>query len=193
MQISLDGFVAGPNGEMDWMVWNWDTALGNYVMDITEPVDCIILGRVLAEGFINHWAAIATNPDTTEPFARKMHETHKIVFSKTLDTHDWQNTIIAQNDLVTEVTNLKNQEGQDIIVYGGGKFVTNLIKHGLIDEYHLFVNPSALGSGMSIFQGLENRQAFKLIEGRSFECGITVLKYEPQTPHSASVPQISPV
>jgi len=79
----------------------------------------------------------------------------------------------------TTVTNLKNQEGQDIIVYGGGNFVTNLIKHGLIDEYHLFVNPAALGNGMSIFQGIENRQAFKLMEARSFEGGITVLCYKP--------------
>jgi dihydrofolate reductase len=177
-QISIDGFIAGPNGEMDWMVWNWDDALKQYVMDITKPVDTILLGRVLAQGFINHWATLAKDPASSEEFAWKMHESHKVVFTSTLeDVGDWEYTSLAKGDLVEEVNALKNQEGQDIIVYGGGKFVTSLIKHGLIDEYHLFVNPSALGSGMPIFQGLEKRAGFKLVDAKPFECGIVVLQY----------------
>ena len=86
MQVSVDGYVAGPNGEMDWMVWDWDDELKNYVKEITAPVDCILLGRVLAEGFIPHWAAAATSADPKEnnDFAQIMHNTHKVVFSKTL-------------------------------------------------------------------------------------------------------------
>lgn len=180
VQISVDGFIAGHNGEMDWMVWNWDDALKQYVMDLTEPVDTILLGRVLAQGFIGHWSALAIDPEKTDEFSRKMHETLKVVFTRTLEgTNDWANTTLAKGDLVEEVTAFKNQPGQDIIVYGGGKFVTDLIKHGLIDEYHLFVNPAALGSGMSIFQGLENRQSLKLVAATGFDCGIAVLHYQP--------------
>lgn len=177
MQVSIDGFVAGPNGEMDWMVWNWDQALIDYVMALTEPVDSIILGRVLAQGFINHWAGLATNPETSDKFSVIMHETNKIVFTKTLTSHDWQNTTLATGDLVEEITALKAQDGKDIIVYGGGSFVTNLIKNGLIDEYHLFINPTALGSGMPIFQGLEDKLPLKLVQSKGFDCGITVLHY----------------
>ncbi len=83
MQVSLDGFVAGPNGEMDWMTWNWDDELKEYVMKLTEPIDCIILGRVLAQGFIPHWTAAAQNPES-DSFTHKMVDTPKVVFSKTL-------------------------------------------------------------------------------------------------------------
>ena len=85
---------------------------------------------------------------------------------------------MAHGDLVEEVTALKQQPGGDIMVYGGSNFVTNLIKHGLIDEFYLFVNPTAIGHGMPIFQGLEQKQDLKLVEAKAFECGITVLSYE---------------
>ena len=178
MQVSIDGFVAGLNGEMDWMVWNWDDALLQYVTDLTAPVDCILLGRVLAEGFIPHWAAAATNPENTEEFATRMHETPKVVFSKTLHHHEWDNTRLATGDLAEEISKLKNQDGGDIIVYGGGSFVTDLIKEVLIDEYHFFINPSILGAGMPIFQGLEARRGMKLLHAKSFDSGIVVLCYE---------------
>lgn len=177
MQISIDGFVASPNGEMDWLVWNWDEALIKYVSDITEPVDCIVLGRVLAQGFIPHWASEAVNPDTSNAFALKMYETAKVVFTKTLESSDWTNTDLAKDDLVEEISRLKNQPGKDIIAYGGGNFVSNLIEHGLIDEFHFFINPVMLGGGMPIFQNLKDRQRLKLIHAKSFDCGIAVLCY----------------
>ena len=178
MQVSIDGFVAGTNGEMDWMVWNWDEALLQYVIALTEPVDCILLGRVLAEGFIPHWAAAATNPENTDTFANKMHETPKVVFSRTLKSHEWAHAELATGDLADEMARLKKQDGGDIIVYGGSNFVTNLIQEGLIDEYHFFVNPCILGSGMPIFQGLETRRDLKLVSARSFDSGIAVLCYK---------------
>lgn len=178
MQMSIDGFVAGPNGEMDWMVWNWDDALNQYVTDLTAPVDTIILGRVLAEGFIPHWASLATNPDNTDAFATTMHETPKVVFSKTLENHDWHQTVLATGDLTEEIATLKSQDGGDIIVYGGGNFVSNLIKEVLIDEYHFFINPTILGRGMPIFQELETRRALKLVSTKQFDCGIVVMCYE---------------
>ena len=180
MQLSLDGFVAGPNGEMDWMVWNWDEALLNYVKVLTEPVDCIVLGRVLAQGFIPHWDALAANRETAQDFERKMSDTPKVVFTKTLESNEWSNTTLAKGNLIEEITALKNQSGQDIIAYGGANFVSDLIKHNLIDEYHLFINPTLLGHGMTIFKSLEDKLNLQLIESKGFECGIVVLCYEPK-------------
>ncbi len=120
VQMTVDGFIAGPNGEMDFMVWNWDDELKNYVNDLTEPVDCIILGRKLAEGFIPYWASVAANPDDSE-FAsgKKFTDTHKVVFTQTLEKSEWDNTVLAKGNLVDEITKLKQQDGKDIIVYGG--------------------------------------------------------------------------
>lgn len=101
-----------------------------------------------------------------------------MVFTGTLEKSEWDNTVLAKGDLVDEITKLKEQEGKDIIVYGGATFVTALIKHGLIDEFHLFINPVAIGSGMTIFNGLDKIQNLTLIRSTSFNCGIVVLHYE---------------
>src|SRR6185503_3841495 len=139
VQMTVDGYIAGPNGEMDWMVWNWDDELKQYTTALTEPVDCIILGRKLAEGFIPHWAGVAANPDHPEFTAgQKFTDTPKVVFTKTLDKSKWDNTVLAKGDLFDEITTLKKRDGKDIIVYGGAGFVSSLIKEGLIDEFNLF-------------------------------------------------------
>lgn len=179
IQISLDGFIAGPNGEMDWIVWDWDNKLKKYVTELTEPVDCIILGRKLAEGFIPYWKSVALNPDDPQVEAGKFFtETHKVVFTKTLDKSEWENTVLANGDLVEEITNLKSQNGRDIIVYGGAAFVSSLIKEGLIDEFHIFINPSIIGDGMTIYKDLKNNQKLTLKYSNAFDCGIVVLCYE---------------
>jgi len=181
VQMTVDGFIAGPNGEMDWGTWDWDDDLKQYVTDITEPIDCIVLGRKLAEGFIPHWAAVAANPEHPEFTAgQKFTDTPKVVFTKTLDKSAWNNTILATGDLVDEITRLKKQNGQDIIAYGGATFVSALIKHGLIDEYHLFINPAAIGQGMAIFKELDGKQNLRLVKSIAFGCGIVVLNYEPK-------------
>jgi dihydrofolate reductase len=178
VQMTIDGYIAGPNGEMDWMVWDWDDKLKQYVSDLTEPVDCIVLGRKLAEGFIPHWATVAENPDDPEFTAgRNFTNTQKVVFSRTLAKSEWDNTVLVSGDLVDEINNLKNQEGGDIIAYGGGNLVSSLIKHNLIDEYHLFINPAALGDGMTIFKDLERKKDFVLEESVGFPCGIVLIKY----------------
>lgn len=179
--MTVDGYIAGPNGEMDFMVWDWDDELKQYVTDITEPVDCIVLGRKLAEGFIPHWAAVAVDPHHPEFAAgKKFTGTPKVVFSKTLHRPQWDNTVLAKGDLAEEITNLKKQDGKDIIAYGGATFVSALIKQGLIDEFHLFINPAALGKGMAIFRELDGKQNLALVQSTSFDCGIVVLHYEPK-------------
>ncbi len=178
VQMTVDGFIAGPSGEMDWMTFNWDNELNQYVDEITKTVDCIILGRKLAEGFIPHWAGVADNPENPEyASGKKFVDTKKVVFTKTLDHADWNNTVLAKGDLVDEITTLKQEDGNDIITYGGASFVSALINHGLIDEFHLFINPAAIGNGMPIFGELENKQDLQLVNSRSFDCGIVLLNY----------------
>lgn len=181
VQMTVDGYIGGPNGEMDFLVWNWDDELMQYVTDLTNPIDCIVLGRKLAEGFIPHWAIVAANPDHPEFTAgQKFTDTPKVVFSKTLEKSEWDNTVLAKGDLVDEITQLKKQAGKDIIAYGGATFVSALIKHDLIDEYHLFINPAAIGEGMTIFKELDRKQNLTLVKSTSFDCGIVVLHYKPK-------------
>jgi len=182
VQMTVDGFIAGPNDEMDWMVFDWDDQINQYVKELTDPIDTIVLGRRLAQGFIPHWAGVAANPKAPDHAAGlKFAGTPKVVFTKTLEKSEWENTVLAKGDLVDEIMSLKKQAGSDIIAYGGGTFVSSLIKANLVDEYHLFVNPAAVGRGMSIFAGLEGKVDLKLKRSLSFPCGIVVLCYEPKT------------
>lgn len=179
VQMTIDGFIAGENGEMGFMTWNWDDKLNSYVDKITENIDCIILGRKLAEGFIPYWNDVAQNPDHQEFTAgKKFSDTKKIIFTRTLEKSLWDNTVLAKGDLKDEISELKNQSGNDIIVYGGAEFVSSLIKEDLIDEYNLLINPSAIGSGMAIFNKLDKIMNLKFISAKGFECGIVALRYE---------------
>jgi dihydrofolate reductase len=166
---------------MDWMVWNWDDRLKNYVFELTEPVDTIILGRKMTDGFVSYWSDIMTKPDDPSyDFAKKMIEIPKVVFTKTLKKSQWVNTTLAKGDLTDEIMRLKSEKGRDIIVYGGATFDSSLIKAGLIDEFHLFINPVAIGSGMAIFKGINEIQKFTLVKFTPFDCGIVELQYEPR-------------
>jgi dihydrofolate reductase len=176
VQISVDGFIAGPNGEMDWLTFNWDEELMKYVGDITDPVDTIVLGRKLAEGFIPTWASRPKD----EPGVDKMVNTPKVVFTQTLTKSDWNNTTLAAGDITEEVNRLKSQDGGDIIAYGGATFASALIKARLIDELHLFVNPVILGKGLPIFQDVDSKQNLVFKKSQAFPCGIVVLCYTSQ-------------
>ena len=183
VQLSVDSYIAGPNGEMDWMIWNWDDKLKNYVFELTDPVDTIILGRKMTDGFVSYWSDVMTKPDDpssidrSHAFGKKMLETPKVVFTKTLKKSQWANTDIATGDLTEEIMKLKTQNGKDIIVYGGASLDSSLIKEGLIDDFHLFINPAAIGKGMTIFKDLNNIQKFILVKSIAFDCGIVMLHY----------------
>lgn len=173
--MSVDEFIAGPGGEMDWMTWNWDDKLKDYVNELMAPVDTILLGRKMAGGFISHWANVASDPNNPEyGFGKKMTDTPKVVFSKTLERSQWDNTEVVTGDLAEEIHKLKNRDGKDMIVYGGASFDSSLIKENLIDDYHLFINPAAIGNGMAIFT---DRKNLTLVKSVSFDCGIVVLQY----------------
>lgn len=180
VQMSVDGFISGLNNEMDWMTFNWSDDIKKYVDEITKPVDTILLGKNLAMGFIPHWKSVASDSTNPEQHAGvKIFTTHKVVFSKTLNTSEWENTEVENGDFVEKINALKNQSGNDLIVYGGGKFVSSLIKEKLIDELHLFINPSILGKGMPIFQDVDVMQKLNLVSSKHFDCGIIVLVYKP--------------
>lgn len=180
-QVSADGFVGGPNGELDWMTWNWDDALKKYVNDLTEPVDTILLGKNMTDGFVKHWETVKADPnDEGHAFGTKMIDTPKVVFSSTLNRSTWNNTTLAKGDYVEVINNLKNQPGKDIIVYGGATFVSSLIKAGLIDEYNLFLNPAAIGKGLAIFKDMSNTLNFNVMNVTPFACGVVAFRFEPK-------------
>jgi dihydrofolate reductase len=177
MQMTINGYVGGPNGENDWMTWNPDDEFIAFMVSVLDSSDTLLLGRKLAEGgFVEFWQNTAEkNP--AHPFAKKIAALPKIVFSKSLDKSTWDNTTLAKGDLSEEVTRLKEQEGKDILVFGGANFVSSLIKEGLIDEYHLIINPTAMGKGMTIFNSLDTIQKFTPIQSRLYPGGKTVLSF----------------
>jgi dihydrofolate reductase len=178
VQISVDGYICGPNDEMDWMTWNLDRKLIDYISTLTDSSDNILLGRKMAGGFINYWSGVVANPGSPEhAFGKKMIDTPKVVFTKTMTTTDWPNTTLATGDLAEEIVKLKNQPGKDIIMYGGASFDAAVIGAGLIDEMHLFVNPVAVGQGKAIFKGRTN---LELVQALPFSCGIVVHVYKPK-------------
>ncbi len=184
IQLTIDGFIAGTSGEMDWMTMDWSEDLKEYVRKLTDPVDTILLGKNLAQGFIPYWTEAYHNPEKIEEGAKILFETPKIVFTKTLTPADpevssWQNTRLSSGPLKETLHTLKKANGGDMIVYGGGQFVSSLIKEKLIDELHLFINPAIIGQGMQIFQDIHAKQNFKLLDSNQFECGIMVLTYKP--------------
>ena len=177
IQISLDGYMGGSEGEMDWMIWQWDDELNSLVEKITEESSAILLGRNLAEGFIDHWKGIAGNPDSPEQASGKIFsDMEKFVFSRSLQESRWENTQVINGDAADFISGLKNGDGGDIIVYGGAGFVNFLTENHLIDEYNLFINPAVLGQGLKVFP---SGHRFKDAESRTFPCGITWIRLRP--------------
>jgi dihydrofolate reductase len=180
VDISVDGCIAGPNNEMDWIDFTLNERLREYEDRLHEPVDTILLGRKMTNEFISYWSNVMNKPDDPwNAFAKKMMETPKIVFTKSLTKSEWPNTEIATGDLKDEITKLKSQEGGgDIIVYGGASFDSSLIKENLIDEYYLFINPVVIGNGKTIFKDLKEIRKLSLVESITFDSGTVLLYYE---------------
>ena len=156
-----------------------DDELRSYENEIVNAADTLLMGRKMTDEFVTYWTKVTESPDTTDyAFAKKMIDIPKVVFTKTLDESPWSNTVLAKGDLVEEVNRRKNQPGKDILVYGVGSLVSSLIKKRLIDEYNSFVNPVALGAGMTIFNSLEDKLNLRLVKTRDFDCKIVFLRYE---------------
>ena len=139
VQISVDGYVAGPNGEEDWGV-KADEKLWQLINELPDSSDTLLLGRKMAAGFISHFEGFEPN-NPRFIFAQKMVNIPKIIFTKTMDKPFGKNTSLAKGNLADEMAKLKNQNGKDILVYGGAGFVSSLIAGGHIDEFYFFVIP----------------------------------------------------
>ncbi|MGW4846687.1 dihydrofolate reductase family protein [Nocardia brasiliensis] len=179
VQTTVDGYMAGPNGEMDWMTFPWTNDVGAYITKIMEPVDTIVLGRNLAEGFIPTWASRTPEDGEDQETIDWMNNTPKVVISNSLTASPWENATVAGGDLAKIITDLKSQPGGDLIVYGGGTLVSALLAEELIDEIHLFVNATAIGTGMPVFAP-GAYQRLRAVGATPFDCGIIALHFEPQ-------------
>jgi len=187
MQTSVDGFMAAPDGNTDWMIWNWgpqwtwDKAMQDFHTNLTLSASHLLISRQMAEeGFIKHWKQTAERGDEQAIFARHIAETPKTVVSTTLTKKDiipggWETADIA-NNLESVVEYLKTRTG-DTLVYGGATLVSSLLENRLIDELFLIVNPVAIGEGKSIFNNVRGPMRFQLKEATAFSSGIIVQHY----------------
>jgi len=178
--VTLDGFIAGPNEEMDWVIV--DEEMGTYEDDLVSAADTLLLGRVTYQSFAGSWPHVPDNPNASEgekAYARKLNAMRKIVFSKTLPTVEWNNSSLVKEVLPEDITKLKQEPGRDMLIYGSASIVRTLTNHGLIDEYQLLVHPVVLGSGKPLFQDIRDRRKLQLVKTKTFSSGVVGLYYQP--------------
>jgi dihydrofolate reductase len=182
MHISLDGFVGRPNGEMDWVTMN-DDEMGQYLSnELLSTVDTMLLGRTLYQGFASYWPAVAANasmPKELISFANWIENTPKVIFSRTLQTVDWINSRLAQDKITEEISQLKQQPGKDMVIFGGASLAKTFASLGLIDEYRFKIEPIALGRGKALFEELQDKIKLKLIKSKTFSSGVIGAYYQP--------------
>jgi dihydrofolate reductase len=175
MTVSLDGFIAGPTGEIDWSVP--DEELHRFHNQRVREIGAHLCGRRLYE-VMEYWETADQNPSAAEhelEFARIWKSLPKIVFSKTLEKVEG-NARLVRDGVAEEVARLKEQPGKDLAV-GGAGLASTLIKLGLVDEYRLFVNPVVLGGGTPYFPALEERINLELVETQTFGSRVVYVRY----------------
>ncbi|MBS1492372.1 MAG: dihydrofolate reductase family protein [Bacteroidetes bacterium] len=170
MYTSIDGYVAGPNGELDWMFANVGTESGSPAAELLDSSDLILLGRGMAKGFLDYW------PNDTSEFAEKINALPKIVFSKTLTSMEYPDVTVSAN-IEEEIKKQKAKDGKNLILYGGCGLVTSFAKAGLIDEYYLMTVPVILGNGLHLFKGIDMK-VLKLVKSKASPSGVIVNHYE---------------
>ena len=188
MSISVDGFVGGPNGEIDWLFRSMGDDGREWTEDLLGSAGLHALGRKSYSEMATFW------PVSPMPMARQMNEIPKVVFSRSgqvatpeIDEakadkaarESWLNPIALGTDLVADIQRLKAEDGKPILAHGGAGFATSLIAANLVDVFHLVVHPDALGRGLSIFGGLERPLQLKLEDLKQFDTGVVVKTYRP--------------
>ncbi|EPK3644313.1 dihydrofolate reductase family protein [Acinetobacter baumannii] len=181
LHASLDSFVEGPNGAMDigWIAYDAD--LANHANKILNSADTVIWGLATYKMMHNYWPTMLSNPEASEHernHAEWIEKTEKIVFSTTLDTVEWNNSRLVKDHVEEEINKLKQQPGKDMVILGSPRFAHYLMQLGLIDEYKITVSPVLLGSGLPLFQGIEQKTSLKLIENKTFASGAIGLHYQ---------------
>jgi len=180
MHISLDGFIAGPNRELDWTVTD-DEMNNDLLPDLIRTVDTTLLGRVAYQDLANYWPTAAMNPSSSKgemEFARWIDQAPKIVFSKTLEKVEWQHSRVVKGTIAAEIATLKQQPGKDLVLFGGIGIAQTFVQRGFIEDYRLVVHPVLLGSGKPLFQDIKNRIPLKLVNTKTFRSGAVLLHYQ---------------
>jgi len=176
MLTSLDGYFEGPDRDINWHTV--DDEFNEFAIQQTGEFGALLFGRVTYELMAGYWPTEAAKRDDPV-IAGLMNSLPKMVFSKTLEKADWNNTRLVKDNLVEEVSKLKEQPGKDIAIFGSSDLAVTCIEHGLIDEFRIMVNPVVLGDGKPLFQGIKDKLDLKLIKTKSFKSGNILLYYEP--------------
>jgi dihydrofolate reductase len=179
MHTSLDGFVAGLNGEMDWI--NLDDAMFDFVATMTDQADTALYGRVTYEMMQSYWPKAGEQPNATKhdkEHSNWYNNVSKVVLSKTIQETGLHNTKVIGDQLSDNINKLKQQEGKNILIFGSPGASQSLLDEGLIDEFWLFVNPIILGQGMPLFKDITGTTKLKFVESKTFGCGVIALHYE---------------
>jgi dihydrofolate reductase len=179
--VSLDGYFVDRNGDMSWAkADHQDAEWDAFVAGNASGGGVLVFGRVTYELMAGFWPtpfAIENMPAV----AAGMNSMPKVVFSRTLDHVSWNNTTLVKSDPAAEMRKMKRAQGEGMVILGSGSIVSQLAQEGLIDEYHVVVNPLVLGEGRTMFDGVKEKLRLKLTKTRAFGNGNVVLCYEPIT------------
>jgi dihydrofolate reductase len=179
MHVSLDGFVAGPNGEMDWI--KVDDEIFDYAGHRTDESDTALYGRVTFDMMEGYWPTAANQPNPSKhdiEHSTWYNKVEKVVLSKTLKGKNLKNTRIISDNIAAEVQKIKQGSGKEIIIFGSPSASHTLMQEGLIDEFWVFMNPILVGSGIPLFKGLHDSVNLKLVKSHAFTCGVICLHYQ---------------
>lgn len=179
MHVSLDGFVAGPNGEMDWI--NVDDELFDFANRRTNASDSALYGRKTYEMMDAYWPTAPDQPNASRhdiEHGNWYNKIEKLVISKTLKSDPSKKMKVIGNDLAKEIMAIKNSPGKEIVVFGSPSAGHSLAQLGLVDEYWLFVNPMLLGKGIPMFNGQKTITRMRLVETHSFKSGVVCLNHQ---------------
>jgi dihydrofolate reductase len=175
--VSLDGFFEDAHHELGWQ--KLDEELFEHSREMLNAADTLLFGRVTFQIMAAYWP----DSDDDAVITHKMNYLSKIVFSHTLKKVDWNNSRVAGGNPEAEVARLKKEAGNDMLIFGSGKLVSQLAKAGLVDEYRLAVNPVVLGDGYSLFKGAEDPFTLDLIRTKVLKSGVVILYYRPGNTH----------
>jgi dihydrofolate reductase len=179
MHVSLDGFVAGPNGEMNWI--KAEQEIFDYVGERIEKGNTALFGRKTFEMMESYWPTAANKPTATKhdiEHSKWYSGVHKVVLSKTMEHTVRSNTTIISDNLANNLRKIKQQQGEDILLFGSPTATHSLMQENLIDGYWLFVNPIVLGKGIRLFaDSTDTIRLTQLPTTRQFACGVTELNY----------------
>ena len=190
INITLDGFIAGPYGELDWHFPLWNEEMSDFAYEQLCMMDSILLGRVTYQAMASYWPYEAHNTAGGSrglAFANMMNNYTKFVFSKTLHSVEWRNSRLVKTNLAKAIADLKQQPGLDMIIYGSGSIVSRLMQLDLVDELVLWLHPVVLGKGIPLFRDLQHPFPLRLLRTKTFSSGVVVLYYGKAKPTAGPV------